>query len=219
MRIDVRGERFTAYLDGQPVFSASDSANPMGRVGLRAWESISTAWKVRPTIRPNYNGSPTARRWSCASVWTRGGGGSARRSPRNLCLRQTYLETPRRSKCGIRTSPREQAFILTVSGPNHPRTSHGVLNPDGGRFFVHVTNVNLERPAKENRVVVWNVPARRQGAVLRLPPETRHPGGRICITSTPPAATRKRPTRMGRGMRTSRYPRMGRCWPWATAKA
>ena len=40
MRIDVRGQRFTAYLDGQPVFTAFDSAHSTGRVGLRSWESI-----------------------------------------------------------------------------------------------------------------------------------------------------------------------------------
>ena len=40
MRIDVRGKRFTAYLDGHPVFSPFDAANPTGRVGLRSWESI-----------------------------------------------------------------------------------------------------------------------------------------------------------------------------------
>jgi CHAT domain-containing protein len=49
MRIDVRGERFTAYLDGRPVFSASDAANPNGCVGLRAWNSICRFRNVKVT--------------------------------------------------------------------------------------------------------------------------------------------------------------------------
>lgn len=37
IQINVQGDTFTAYIDGQPVLQASDSSYPAGRVGLRTW--------------------------------------------------------------------------------------------------------------------------------------------------------------------------------------
>jgi WD40 repeat protein len=75
---------------------------------------------------------------------------------------------------------RKQAFILTVGGPDDSGTKHSVLSADGSRLFVHVTNANLQAnpPAKENRVVVWDVAARRRLATLQLPAETPGQGDR-----------------------------------------
>ncbi len=66
MRIDAAGQTFTAYLDGDRVFSVSDAANSRGRVGLRAFESVcrfrnltvtapngETLWRGLPELRTN----------------------------------------------------------------------------------------------------------------------------------------------------------------------
>jgi len=39
IQINVEGDTFTAYIDGQPVLQASDDSYPVGRVGLRTWWS------------------------------------------------------------------------------------------------------------------------------------------------------------------------------------
>lgn len=38
IQINVQGDAFTAYIDGQPVLQASDDSYPTGQVGLRTWD-------------------------------------------------------------------------------------------------------------------------------------------------------------------------------------
>jgi hypothetical protein len=52
MRINAQGDRFTAYLDGQIVFAASDTSKASGRVGFRSWESVCRFRNVKITA-PN----------------------------------------------------------------------------------------------------------------------------------------------------------------------
>ena len=40
MKINVRGDHFTAYLDGQMDAAASDAAKARGCVGFEAWEPV-----------------------------------------------------------------------------------------------------------------------------------------------------------------------------------
>jgi WD40 repeat protein len=75
---------------------------------------------------------------------------------------------------------RKQAFILPVGGPEGSATRRSVLSADGSRLFVHVTDSDprAKPPTRANRVVVWDVGARRPSATLRLPDEAPGPWDR-----------------------------------------
>ncbi|WP_298817728.1 family 16 glycoside hydrolase [Chloroflexus sp.] len=52
VRVEVRGDTFTAYVDGQPVVQARDSSFTSGGIGFRSWDASSACFDDLRVQRP-----------------------------------------------------------------------------------------------------------------------------------------------------------------------
>lgn len=52
VQLEVRGDTFTAYIDGQPVAQARDSSFTSGGIGLRSWDNSSACFDQLSVRRP-----------------------------------------------------------------------------------------------------------------------------------------------------------------------